>query len=95
VSLAEDQHPIGHLGADGQHESLGEAVRPRAARRDLDHFDARLGQHGAERCRELSRPIANQESEPGDMVTEVHQQVAGQLSRPLAVRMRGHARTCR
>jgi len=30
VPLAEDQHPVGDLGADGQHEALGEAVRPRA-----------------------------------------------------------------
>jgi hypothetical protein len=29
VSLPEDQHPIGHFGADGQHEAFGEAVRPR------------------------------------------------------------------
>jgi hypothetical protein len=29
VSLAEDQHPVGDLGPDGQHEAFGEAVRPR------------------------------------------------------------------
>ena len=27
VPLAEDQHPVGDLGADGQHEAFGEAVR--------------------------------------------------------------------
>jgi hypothetical protein len=27
VSLAEDQHPVGDLGSDGQHEAFGEAVR--------------------------------------------------------------------
>ena len=78
MSLAEDQHAVGDLGADGQHESLGEAVRPRAARRDLDHFDARIGQHGIERCRELSRSIANEEPEPvgaGNSVTSRHQHV--------------------
>jgi hypothetical protein len=31
VSLPEDQHAVGHFGADGQHEALGEAVRPRTA----------------------------------------------------------------
>ena len=36
VSLAEDQHPVGHFGADGQHEAFGETVRPRTTRRDLD-----------------------------------------------------------
>ena len=29
VLLAEDQHPVGDLGAEGQHEAFGEAVRPR------------------------------------------------------------------
>jgi hypothetical protein len=29
VSLAEDQHPVGDLGPDGQDEAFGEAVRPR------------------------------------------------------------------
>jgi hypothetical protein len=29
VLLAEDQHPVGDLGSDGQHEPFGEAVRPR------------------------------------------------------------------
>jgi hypothetical protein len=29
VSFPEDQHPVGDLGSDGQHEAFGEAVRPR------------------------------------------------------------------
>jgi hypothetical protein len=29
VPLTEDQHPICDLGSDGQHEALGETVRPR------------------------------------------------------------------
>jgi hypothetical protein len=36
VLLAEDQHPVGDLGADGQHEAFSEAVRARTPRRDLD-----------------------------------------------------------
>ena len=76
VPLTEDQYPVGDLGPDGQHEAFGEAVRPRAPRRDLDHFDSRIGQHGVERCRELSGPIADQEPEPGDVFAEVHDEVA-------------------
>src|SRR4029453_2698896 len=72
VSLAEDQHPVGDLGADSQYESLGKAVRPRTPGRDLDHLDARVGQHPVKRGRELSGPIANQESEPPNTLTEVH-----------------------
>ena len=64
VPLPEDQHPVGDLGPDGQHEAFGEAVRPRAPRRDLDHLDARIGQHRVERGRELSGPIADEEPEP-------------------------------
>jgi hypothetical protein len=47
VSLPEDQHPVGQLGADRQHEAFGEAVRPRTPRRDLNHLDARIGGTGA------------------------------------------------
>jgi hypothetical protein len=48
VSLAEDQHPVGDLGADGQHKAFVEAVRPRTPRRDLDHLNAHIMQHGLE-----------------------------------------------
>ena len=52
VPLAEDQHAVGDLGPDGQHEAFGEAVRPRTPGRDLDHLDARVRQR-VERGREL------------------------------------------
>ena len=64
VPLAEDQHAVGQLGADGQHEALGEAVRPRTARRDLDHLDTGIGQYRVERGRELAGAIADEEPEP-------------------------------
>jgi hypothetical protein len=71
VPLPEDQHPVGELGTDRQHEPLGEAVRPRTPRRDLDHLDTRVAQHGVERGRELSRAIPDQEPKSWDMVAEV------------------------
>jgi len=64
VSFPEDQHPVGEIGADGQHKALGEAVRSRAMGRDLDHLDTRIGQHRAERGRELAGAIADEEPEP-------------------------------
>jgi hypothetical protein len=64
MSLSEDQHSVGDLGAGGQHEAFGEAVRPRAAWWDLDHLDACIGQHRVERSRELTGPIADEEPEP-------------------------------
>jgi hypothetical protein len=36
VLLAEDQHLVGDLGSDGQHETFGEAVRAWTPGRDLD-----------------------------------------------------------
>ena len=54
VLFAEDQHPVGDLGPDGQHEPFGEAVRTWTPRRDLDHRDARVRQDRVERGRELT-----------------------------------------
>jgi hypothetical protein len=48
VTFAEDQHAVGEFGSDGQHKAFGEAVRPRAAGRDLDYLDARIRQDGVE-----------------------------------------------
>jgi hypothetical protein len=88
VSFPDDQHSVGEFGADAQHEAFGEAVRSRASRRDLDHVDARAGERRVERGGELTGPIADQEPEPGDMVTEVHDEVAGLVGRPGPVGMR-------
>ena len=85
VLLPEDQHSVGDFGAHGQHEPFGEAVRPRASRRDLDDLNTCVGQHLVERCRELSGPIMDEESEPGDVFAEVHEEVAGLLSGPGSV----------
>jgi len=90
VPLAEDQHPIGDLGADRQYEAFGEAVRPRTARRDLHHLDTRVRQDRVERCRELPGPIPDEEPKPGDVVAEVHDEVACLLCSPGPVGMPGH-----
>src|SRR4051794_6323764 len=68
VSLPEDQHPVGQLGADGQHEALGEAVRRRTPWRDLDHVDAGIRQYRVERGCEMSGSIADEEPEPPDVL---------------------------
>jgi hypothetical protein len=91
VSLPEDQHPVGELGAGSQYEAFGEAVRPRAPRWDLDHLDARILEHRVERRRELTGPIADEEPESRGAFAEVHQEVAGLLGGPRSVGMAGHA----
>src|SRR5690349_15598596 len=91
VMLAEDQHAVGGLGSDDQHEAFGEAVRSRTARRDLDHFDPRVGQDRVERRRELPGAVADEEPKPADALAEVYQQVAGLLGGPRSVGMCGYA----
>ena len=91
VSLSEDQHAVGELGADGQHEAFGVAVRARTPRRDLDHLDARIPKHGVERARVLPGPITDEESKPRYLFAEVRDEVASLLRGPRPVRVRGHA----
>jgi len=76
VLPAEEQHPVGDLGADGQHEAFGEAVRPRTPWRDRHHRDARVRHHHVERGRELTGPIADEEPELGGTFAEVYDEVA-------------------
>jgi hypothetical protein len=91
VPLAEDRHPVGQLGPHRQHEAFGEAVRPRTAGRDLDHFDTCVRQNCVERGRELASSIADEEPEPRDVFAEVYDEVAGLLGGPGSVGMRRHA----
>jgi hypothetical protein len=91
VPFAEDQHLIGDLGAYGQHQAFGEAVRARTPRRDLDHRDARIGQDLVERCLELPDSITEEEPEPGGVFAEVHDEVADLLGGPGSVGLCGHA----
>jgi len=57
VPLAEDQHPIGELGPDGEHEPSGITVRSRDPRRDLHGLDPGISQHRVEGCGELPGPV--------------------------------------
>ena len=91
MSLSEDQHAVGELGADGQHEAFGVAVRARAPRRDLDHLDARICEHRVERARVVSGPITDEEPEPRCLFAEVRDEVAGLLRGPRSVWVLGDA----
>ena len=89
VPLAEDQYAVGEFGSGGQHEAFGEAVRSRAARRDLDGVDAGAGQGGVEGGGELAGAVADEEPEAGGAVVERRQQVAGLLGGPGSGRVAG------
>jgi hypothetical protein len=91
VPLTEDQHAVGELGPDGQHEPFGEAVRPRTPRRNLHSVDPRAGQHTVEAGGELAGPVADQEPERRGAVIQIHQQIPGLLGGPRSGRMAGRS----
>src|SRR3954463_4352798 len=84
VSLAEDQHAVGEFGSQGADEPFGETVRPRTPRWNSDHLDAHIGEDSVERCGELSSPVADEEPELCDAITQIHHQVADLLGSPSA-----------
>jgi hypothetical protein len=75
ASRSEDQHPVGDLGPDGEHEPLRISVRPRTSGRDLHRLDTGTGQGRIEGLCELPSPVAYQEPEIFGAVTEVPQEV--------------------
>jgi len=66
-------------------------VRPGCLRRDGKNPDAIRGEHGIERAGELACPVPDQELDRGRAMAEIHQDVAGRLGRPSAVRVGGDA----
>jgi hypothetical protein len=91
VSFVVDQHPVGAFGADAADEPLRITVRPGCARRDLDHGNAFGVEDGIEGSGERGIPVADQEAEGADLVTEVCQQVVGSLGGSRRGRVCGHA----
>jgi hypothetical protein len=71
VPLAEDEHPAGDLGPDGEHEPFRISVRSRAAWRDLHGLDAGISQDRVKRRGELPGPVPDQEPEVRSAVPQV------------------------
>jgi hypothetical protein len=91
VPFAVDEHPVGALGSCGAYPPLGIAVRARGPRRGLDHLHALGGGDLVEGGGELGVAVPDEEAEGAGPVAGVHDQVAGLLRGPCAVRMGGHA----
>jgi hypothetical protein len=91
VSFVVDRHPVGAFGADAADEPLRITVRPGCARRDLDHGNAFGVEVGIEGGGERGIPVADQDAEGADLVTEVCQQVVGSLGGSSRGRVCGHA----
>ncbi|GGS69029.1 hypothetical protein GCM10010156_29980 [Planobispora rosea] len=63
---------------------------PRRARRRLQPPHARAGEDCVECAGERGTSVTNEEAEGTDLVTEVHEQVAGLLNRPRSGQVGGH-----
>jgi hypothetical protein len=46
VPVAEDEHPVGELGAGGEHEPFCTGIRTGTPRWDLDGSEASVGEYG-------------------------------------------------
>lgn len=80
-----DQHSVGAFFADAADEPFCITVGPRRAGRDLDYVEPFGGKDGIEAVGELGVPVADQEAERGDLIAQVHQEIAGSLGGPAAV----------
>jgi len=90
VLLVVDQHAVGAFGADAADEPFRIAVRLWHLRRDLDDGDGFRAEDGIEGLGEFRVPVADQEAESADLITEVPQEVPGGLGGPGCGRVRGH-----
>jgi hypothetical protein len=90
VSRVVNQHSIGAFSADAADEPFRVAVRLGRAGRNLDDVDAFGGEDGIEGIGELRVPVADQKAEGADLVTEIHQEVAGGLGGPHRGRVSSH-----
>jgi hypothetical protein len=91
VPLVVDEHPVGALGSCAAYPSSGETVRARGPRRGLHYLQALAGEGFVEGAGEFGVAVADQEAGGADPVAGVHEQVAGLLGGPRAVRVCGHA----
>jgi hypothetical protein len=74
-----DEDVVEAFAAQGADPALGDRVRSRCSNRGADDADFGAGEHGVEGGGELGISVADQETELGGVVAEVHEQVAGLL----------------
>ena len=86
-----DEHPVGAFGSCGAYPPLGIAVRTRGPRRGLHYLHALAAEDLVERTGELGVTVPGEEAEGAGPIAELHEQIAGLLRGPGAVRVGGHA----
>src|SRR5919201_3578060 len=88
VAAAEDEDSIEAVGADRADPALGEGVRVRRLDGRADHLDALAPEDLVEGVAELRVAVVDEKPERL-LVAELHDQVAGLLDDPAAIRIRG------
>jgi hypothetical protein len=89
LARAVDQHPAGAPGPYCPYPASGITVRPGRHWRALHDSHAPAGQDVIERDGELGVPVTDKEAEGADPAGQAHDQGAGLLGRPCAVRVPG------
>jgi hypothetical protein len=89
--LADDQQLVKDLASQRAYDPLADSVRSGRLWRAGENPDAIRQEHGVEGIGELARSIPDQELDQSRALAEVHQEAAGCLCRPRAVRIRGDA----
>src|SRR5712692_11572816 len=87
VSFAVDQHPVGALRPYGPYPAFGVTVRPGRLLRGLHDPYALAREDLIERGGELCVAVPDEEPERADPIGKTHDQFAGLLGRPGAVRI--------
>jgi len=82
MAVADDERPVGTFGAEGLHPAFGKGVHLRGLRCRLLDLDGLGGEDGVECIGEDGVSVPDQVSEPVGPLTDVGQEVPGQLGRP-------------
>ena len=82
VPQVDDEDPVEVFASDAADEAFGDRVGSRCPHRCLDDADTERGEHGVERCGELSVTVPDEKPEAAAGVLEVHEQVTGLLGQP-------------
>jgi hypothetical protein len=82
VPFTEDQHPVGYLCSDREHEPLRVGIHTGTPGRNLHRNDACIGEDRIERCSELPGPVTDHEPELGDAIAEIHHKICCTVQGP-------------
>src|SRR6185312_10455237 len=91
MPLADDQHPVEELSAQGADEALADRVHPRSLDSGTQNPGTGGLEYGVKGAGEVRSAITNQEVDVCEPLVEAEGQVTGLLRGPLARGVRGNA----